>query len=357
MAEPNEMSTRPDDSPNNTKKRVGISVDEGSAVMIKDQNKRLKVTGSIKVRNKVIDMELAIENLQKTCINPRTGMFYVNPVLVVTKEKCTTMDRQEYEKIKEKQSASSSPSSVMADLDLERNGNNNNEDMLLSFPNNEMRETINNVINSGCADQKLVDEYNAACRRCKKEEEAARRFAEKMERDARRLAKKAESDKAIVEKAEERARDGDVQSMLNLASWHEKGSHRLQMCKYQAYLYYKKAADFGNSIAQEKAGHMLIKGPQEVKRDVGGGIELLSKATTGENTSGKAAFLLGFYYFYGKNGFTRSFDEAKKWLILLREQEFHRPASEEDLKEAFRILNEIKEREDKGYVNPRSSPM
>ena len=68
MADSNQMSNHPDDSPNSTKKRAGISEDEGSAVLIKDQSKRLKMESDakyIEARNKAIDMAIALE---KECI-------------------------------------------------------------------------------------------------------------------------------------------------------------------------------------------------------------------------------------------------------------------------------------------------
>ena len=83
MVDSNEMSNHPDDSPNSTKKRAGISEDEGSAVLIKDQSKRLKTEKAcpnIEVRNKVFQMEIAVDAIQEKCINPRTKEFFVKPV-------------------------------------------------------------------------------------------------------------------------------------------------------------------------------------------------------------------------------------------------------------------------------------
>ena len=356
MSDSNEMSNRPDDSPNSTKKRAGISEDEGSAVLIKDQSKRLKTEKSekalpnIKVRNKMYVMEIAIEAIQKKCINPRTKEFFVKPVYVVTNGRVETMDLQEYEKEKEKHSASSSPTSVGADLDLKTDG-----DVFFSYPNEEMKIMIKSVVNSGHADQELVDKYKAACRQCKEEEREAKRCAEQMRKEAQRAAKKAEQDKALVEDFEMREKKGDVDAMLKLASWYIKGTHRLPVDPSKAYTLYKKAADlYEDSKGQEKAGYMLIKG-RGVPKDLEGGIELLIESTKGEKSSGWAAFYLGYCYYSGKDDFQPDFDKAREWLTLVRDQEFDQPPESEDVKQAIKILNELKKRWEQGRWNPRDS--
>ena len=352
MAYSNELlSNHPDDSSNNTKKRVDISEDEGSADLIKDQNKRLKMENVDIAQNKEIYMAIALEDLEKECINPRTKRFYVQPVYVVTKGGVETMDLQEYEKEKEKHSASSSPTSVGADLDLKVDG-----DVFFSYPNEDMKTMIKSVVNSGRANQELVDKYKAACRQCEEDEREAKRFAEQMKKEAQRVARKAEQDKALVEDLEIREKKGDVDAMLRLASWHEKGIHRLPVDKSKAYMLYKKAADLHeDSKGQEKAGYMLIKG-RGAPKDLVGGIDLMLKSTKGKKSSGGAAFYLGYSYYTGKDGFQRDLDKAMELLALVRDQEFDQPPESKDVKQAIKILNELKERRERGYMNPRSSP-
>ena len=347
MADSNEMSNHPDDSPNSTKKRAGISEDEGSAVLINDQSKRLKTekgTPGVKARNN----EIAIEAIQEKCINPRTKQFYVQPVYVVSNGSVETMDLQEYEKEKEKRSASSSPKSVDADLDAALKSD---EDIFFSYPNKEMKVMINSVMASSQANQELIEAYEAACLRCEEKEREARRFARKMAREVKRKAEEEKHDGAIVEEMIDKEKGGDVEAMLWLAKWYEKGRHRLDVNKCRAYLYYKKAADLGNSTGQEMAGYMLIKGRGVPTKDIEGGIELLSKSTEGDKGSGVAAFYLGFCYYSGKNGFRHDFDEATKWLTLVRDHKFHRPAK--DTEQAKKILNELEERKRLGHLNLR----
>ncbi len=354
MAYSNELlSNHPDDSSNNTKKRVDISEDEGSADLIKDQNKRLKMENVDIAQNKEIYMAIALEDLEKECINPRTKKFYVQPVYVlINGEVKTTMDLQEYEEEKEEHSASSSPSSATTDLDVSAETGKT----MTSCPNKQMRRLINIVIQSGCANKGLVKEYEAACR----ELEEAKAHAAKTKKDKRRAAEEAKRNERIVEETEDKAREDDIQAMLDLAKWYMCGRKGLKVNKHRAYLYYKKAADCGDSKGQEMAGYMLIKQPPPpgVPRDVPLGINLLELATQGENASGRAAYLLGsFYYSHDeKIGIKMDYFKAIELLSQVRDQDFPRPASQEDRKQAIRLLRKLEERMEKGYMNPYSSP-
>ena len=355
MADSNQMSNHPDDSPNSTKKRAGISEDEGSAVLIKDQSKRLKMESDakyIEARNKAIDMAIALE---KECINPRTKQFYVQPVDVVTKGGVETMDLQEYEKEKEKLSASSSPSSVTADLDLLVAGP---EETITSYPNTQMERLINIVILSECANEELVQQYEAACRQLEEVKRRAEAHAAKIKKDKQRAEEEAKQNESIVKEAKAKASKNDIQAILALAKWHEHGRHGLKVNTHQAYLYYLKAANRGDSMGQEKAGSMRIKQTPGVTRDLRHGIDLLEMAAQGEKASGRAAYLLGFYYTHGeKLGIKSDYFLAEKWLRKVKFQRFPRPASKEDMKEAFRLLKQIEKRKRQGRMNPKSSPV
>ena len=351
------MSNRPDDSPNNTKKRVDISEDEGSAVLIKDQNKRLKMECDAKcteARNKEIYTAIALEDLEKECINPRTKKFYVQPVyFIVNGEVKKTMDLQEYEEEEEKHSASSSPSSVTTDLDSigAETGKT-----ITSSPNTEMQRLINIVIQSGHANEGLIKEHKAACRQF----DEAKAHAAKIKKEERRAEEEAKQNESYVEQMETKANNHDIPAMLALAKWYDHGHKGLKVDKHKAYFYYKKAADdHGDSMGQEMAGYMLIEG-LGVTRDTHLGINLLELATQGDNASGRAAYLLGHYYSHhgDKVGIKRDYSLAKKWLSKVEDQDFPRPASREERKQAIRLLRKIEEREQKrkGLINPNSSP-
>ena len=346
MANSNELSNHLDDSPNNTKKRVDISEDEGSADLIKDQNKRLKTENVGMAQNKEIYIEIALEDLVKECINPRTKKFYVQPVCVVTcvngKAKThKTMDLQEYEEEKEKPSASSSPSSVTTDVD----SIGAETGKTITYRDERMDRMINIAILSGCANKGLVEEYEAACRQLE---------------DKQRAAEEAKQNESCVEQMETKADNGDIKATLALAKWYDHGHKGLKVDKHKAYFYYKKAADdHGDSMGQEMAGYMLIEG-LGVTRDTHLGINLLELATQGDNASGRAAYLLGHYYSHhgDKVGIKRDYSLAKKWLSKVEDQDFPRPASREERKQAIRLLRKIEEREQKrkGLINPNSSP-
>ena len=327
MADSNQMSNHPDDSPNSTKKRAGISEDEGSAVLIKDQSKRLKTENiatfatapANNVKRAVISADdderdnsdrrvktsLYLEESIELFVNKRTKKLFIDPVIVIIdNDKKERMDRQEYEELKGSPSASISEKNAMA------------------FPDDTTKAMVDIIRNYAVHSEKEVDD---GFKKLIKDHDADLHRNKKSKMNAEKIsyltaaAKDDDNPDAMVELA--RMLSGD------------------KPC--QSYLWYKKAADEHSHLrGMEKAGECQVKG-LGTPHDSKGGLDMLEKAS--ENGSGIAAYKMGIWYYEGKHGVKQSPRKAKKWLKKAIDNHLD-PLDDKCRKQAHRYLKKIEEK-------------
>ena len=260
MADSIKMSNHPDDSPNSTKKRAGVSEDEGSAVLINDQSKRLKTENNIatfatapanNVKRAVISADDDERDNSDRCVKMNlylekslelfVNKLFVDPVVVIfDDEKKERMERQEYEELKSSPSASATDKKAVAFAD------DTTKEMVKIIrrhavhPEKEIDDDF----------KKLIKDHHADLHRDKKSKVNAKKIF-----DLTASAKADNNPDAMVELA--RMLSGD------------------EPC--QSYLWYKKAADEHSHLrGMEKAGECQVKG-LGTPHDPKGGMELLEK--------------------------------------------------------------------------------
>ena len=333
MSDSNEMSNHPDDSPNSTKKRAGISEDEGSACLTKGQSKRLKTedVGSVQAnnvkravisaddedpddsdrdsnknseRNRHAKTKLYLEESIKLFVNKRTEKLFVDPVIVIiANDKKERMERQEYEELKSSPSASASEKEAVA------------------FPDDTTKAMVDIIRNYAAHSEKKFDDQ---FKKLIKDHDADLHREEKSKMKAKKM-----SDLTA------KAKFGNPDAMVELARMLSSDD------PCQSYLWYKKAAvDHSHLRGMEKAGECMVKG-LGTPHDPEGGMKLLEKAA--EEGSGIAAYKMGIWYYEGKHEVKPSYRKAKK--CFMKAIDNHQdPLDDQCRKQAYKRLKRIEEK-------------
>ena len=119
------------------------------------------------------------------------------------------------------------------------------------------------------------------------------------------------SDKAQVKTWKDLARDGNADAMYELGVSYHEGSHGLERDDTTSFNWYKMASESGCVMATAVIGDRLISGTGTPRNVPSGLIRLACAAKDG---SDYACYSLGEYYFKGRHGVAKDFQQAKHWL-------------------------------------------
>ena len=119
--------------------------------------------------------------------------------------------------------------------------------------------------------------------------------------------------KAIVKGWQDMAETGDGEAMYKLGIACRTGTFGLAEDDVEAFSWYRKASDAGNTKALAFAGNLQIKGCGTKKNAVSGFIRLVSAAKDGSDC---ACYRLGLYHYKGLHGVEKDAKQALYWLKM-----------------------------------------
>ena len=108
----------------------------------------------------------------------------------------------------------------------------------------------------------------------------------------------------------QKAKQGDGGAQFEIAERHYLGEYGVEKNLEQAFKWYEKAAESGDVDAERKVAIMYAKG-EGVEANQKEALNWYEKAA--ENGDATSQYLVGNFYYYGKNGVEKNQEKALNW--------------------------------------------